>query len=194
MRVDPLTVLFEPKYVVVKATIAGFYKSLGKKFNLCRHICCGYKKPPRVRCDARPEDPQPAYTNYNNWWVERQTQHRLKGCTNDWCVVDHGTKHEIVDTKAQCKRSYYHLYTEQELKNPDTKVEYIALELTVASRWAHYNAVGVYDLHNDKWANDEWWSTTPKGDLMPCNQTPPDVMPREVFGMEDIIVKAKAGL
>lgn len=194
MRHKPLTNIFEPKYVVVRATIAGFYKSLGKKFDLCRHIVCGYKKPPRTACDARPDDPKPAYNSYNDWWVQRQTEHKNKGCTNKWCVKELGPPHEIVDIKATCKRSYYHLYSDQELTNPETKVEYIALEMTVASRYAHYVVVGVYDLLNDKWANDDWWSTTPKGDLMPCNQTPPDVTPREIHGIEIIIEKAKAGL
>lgn len=194
MRVKPLTVLFEPKYVVVKATIAGFYKSLGKKFDLCRHVVCGYSKPPRTQCNARPDDAVPKPDNWNSWWVQRQVEHKNKGCTNKWCVVEHGPFKEIEDNKVKCARSYYHLYDEQELANPETKVEYIALEMTVASRWAHYVVVGVYDLHNDKWANDDWWSTTPKGDLMPCNQTPPDVTPREVHGIEGIIAKAKVGL
>lgn len=185
------TTLFAPKFVVIKAEIAGFYKSIGKKFDLCKHVYCGYIKPPRTECNLRPDDliriPK------NDWRGNEREKHKSKGCINMWCVIEHGKQHEIEDKKAKCARRYYHLYTEQELANPKTQVEYVALELIITSRYSHYFGVAVYDLINNEWHNDDWWSTTPKGDLMPC-QSPPGATPREVYGIEDIVAKAKVEL
>lgn len=191
MRHKPLTVLFEPAYVVVKASIAGFYKDVGKKFDTCKHVVCGYKTPINPYCRYHPDDvPSPHSYSY---FLEQHNKHKSDGCTNAWCKVEYGQPRKIEDGKVPCQRNYYHLYTDQELASPEVKVEFMAIDLIVAGRYEHSHCIAIYDLLNDKWQSDKWWSTTPKGDLMPSSSSI-TVAPREIYGIEEVVRKAKEGL
>lgn len=190
-------------YVVMKATIMGLYKATGKRVENCKHVSCGYVTLSDRRCFHDPQIPlkmpkptDPYYTHYLNRYNE-QLAHIATGCTSMWCVKAHGPRPAILDQKVKCTRVYFAQYSESELANPDTKADIMALKIDIANRSYHgnsYNMIVLYDLVNDKWYSDEWWSETQAGNLMPANKPITDAKPSQIFGIDEVVLKAKEAL
>ena len=170
--------LFEHKNVVMSAEVVGYFYNYGKKYNQCRHISCGYKNNRHRRC----------------YYAGQGGQHGK--CKADWCVVYYGKRPKDVGVAVKCSRTYFRAYTQQELANPATKVELVAVNLRVAQMWYPpvSNNVAIYNLLEDEWHSNEWWTLTGKGDVAPKSQGRLTVAPRSIAGMTEVIAKVKAGI
>jgi hypothetical protein len=105
---------------------------------------------------------------HNEDRLRETLKHFDAGCKYSWCKVKHpnqGPPTLIRADKAKCKRIIYRRYSDQELAKPDTKPDAIAILVNLATSCyhnAHPNMVALYDLIEDKWALDSWW-TRPGG-------------------------------
>ena len=188
------------KLTVLNATIIGLFRSTGRRVEICKHVSCGYLTPTDRKCYVYPGNPHPVPDPKDYYYTSKQHQyndqqgHISAGCKNKWCVKRHGPFKDIVDQKVVCKRTYFKPYTEQELANPETKAELMAINMDVASDSYHgnyHNLVVIYDLMNDRWFSDDWWSETQAGNLAPAQNPIEGVKPNSVHGIDDVIKRAK---
>lgn len=181
---------------ILEASVVGYFYNYGKKYDRCRHVFCGYEHVQNYSCYVK----KAKLKTKTDFPPSKSEIQRHRGCSLDWCRTYYGARPvggPIPPSKpVKCKRTYFRSYTTQELANPNTKVELVAIQLDVAGyySWPHLNVVAVYDLMNDKWHDSKWWSTTPKGDLSlraPCSL---DLKPSEIDGIDEVIAKVKAGI
>lgn len=189
--------LIDRNVIVMRASTVGFFYDFGKRCKTCRHRSCGWESITYKYCrwvDASYDQ---------NWWnasdKKLYAKHK-KNCTKDWCTIEHGKRPEgeLIENSTPCKKTYFKAYTAQQLADPTTKVEIAAIKLTVAEhdRCPRYDIVAVYDLMNDRWYNDKWWKTTETGSLAPVDKkwNTPDYAPKDIYGIEEVISKVKAGI
>jgi len=176
--------------VVLGASTVGLFRRIGKRFDECKHASCGFQY---IR-DA-----------HNGCWWLKQTKanedaerHQKAHCKSDWCQVYHGKRPGIVpkEKKVKCKMTYFQEYTPQELSNPTTKVELAAISLDLAESGGtpSLGMIALYNLAEDKWDNDDWWIITSKRLLYPNNNRPPATKPKDIYGIQEVIVKLKEKL
>jgi hypothetical protein len=197
---EPTAILKNKKIVeyeaaVLGATAGGFFFDAGTRVKNCRHQTCGFREPPYRDCwlmQYEANDPNLYKDDTKNW-----NYHTKKGCQFKWCVVEHGKAPKVIPkTKlAKCKRTYFTAYTNKQLADPTTNVELVAIKLDIGV-FNDYpcNAFAVYDLLNDKWHNEKWWTITPKGHLAPHAYRHPNVPPQQVQGIDAVIAKLKSTL
>jgi hypothetical protein len=61
----------------------------------------------------------------------------------------------------KCKRVTYRPYTDQDLATPGVVIDAAAIKMDIAVECYHNlhpGMTGLYDLIEDKWANDNWWT------------------------------------
>lgn len=191
-------VLVNHERMVAYAVTVGFFYNYGKRQKVCQHRSCGWRRPESRSCFHMRYLEPGADVYYRKLYAQEIKRHQKRGCLLDWCVLDNGARPEGWPTPKPnpCKKTYFRAYTEKEIADPNTKVELVAIQLTVAelSRIPRNNIVCVYDLMNDRWYTDTWWKLTPKGDLSPYNDWGLDYAPSEIAGMEDVLTKVKAGI
>lgn len=181
--------LFERDTAILTATVVGYFYDFGKKYDRCRHVTCGFEYVQDYSC---------GYKKYpERRYYSKSDIHRHRQCSADWCRTYYGNRPKGAIPKAKlvkCKRTYFRSYTTQELADPKTKVELVAVQLNVAGyyNWPLTNIVALYDLMNDKWHDNGWWTMNPKGDLSPRSQGIPDFDPGDISGIEDVVTKVKA--
>jgi hypothetical protein len=187
---DKQSILVDHERMILHASTIGFYYNYGKRQQVCNHKSCGWKSPESRQCRYISNDGW-----YKQYYGQQIKDHKKKGCKEDWCIKDNGPRPASWPEPIPnpCKRTYFRAYTEKELADPKTKVELVAIILSVAEqdRAPRNNIICVYDLMNDRWANDTWWKLTPKGDLSPWQDWGLDYAPKTIYGIEEVILKAK---
>lgn len=134
------------KAVAVNATMGGFYhiKGLASKSGVCRHVSCGSTAFRPCRW-------------IGTTWM--QPQHTAPKCGEEWCK-NFGARPASLGQKVKCTRLHLKPYTKQELAVPTVKPDGIAITMKVAfnDRVECEYGIALYDLLEDKWFNDGWWS------------------------------------
>lgn len=171
---------FKVKGSVLEGHIVGFYKTKGlaakTKSGKCRHVSCGATS--AVPCNwfinKRGFDEMVA-KGVTSWGtpltatIKKQEEDRLNyskqyhaNCHTDWCTTTYGLRPHNVGEHVQCTRLHFEPYNDAELADPNVKPESVAIELKVALtdvreiEWG----VALYDLMEDKWFSDSWWTST----------------------------------
>jgi hypothetical protein len=191
-------VLADHELVVLHAATVGFFYNYGKRQNVCKHTSCGWRNPSDRECGFMALLEPNSDSWYKSYNKKEISIHKKKGCKTDWCIKREGSRPDgwPIPKPNFCKKTYFRAYTDKEMSNPNTKVELIAIALSVAeqNRAPRNNIICVYDLMNDKWHNDKWWKFTPKGDLSPWDDWGLDYAPKAIHGIDEILIKAKAGI
>lgn len=193
------TVLVNHERIVVHAETVGFYYNFGKRQKSCNHGTCGYVRTDRRKCYYMSFlEPENADSYYKAHYTTLIKTHKKKECKVDWCIIENGPRPAAWPKRKPnpCKKTYFRRYTDQQLANPATKVELVAISLSVAEdyRLPRANLVCVYDLMNDGWYTTKWWKTTPKGDLTHFQDYGLDYGPSAIDGIDEVITKVKASL
>ena len=176
--------LFKYKAFVLQAETLGFYRRTTPEGG-CTHVSCGYKDTlgryeryravNKVRCNRvwgkkeakLREELAKLPDDYEHRWqrdrIKEDLEHFNAHCTYSLCKVQNPGKAPKVPElkKIKCKRVLYRRYTDKELSVPDTKPDAVAIRVHLSTNCRHGrhpNMVMLYDLLEDKWALNSWWT------------------------------------
>ena len=211
------TKVYETSGAVLKAETIGFYKikGLARKSGRCRHISCGATKSRDCYYFAELAEHETrlltgkyygnvAYdATHQAWAIQRlnamKPQHA--NCTKDWCVPNTGKQRPVdLGQMVACSRNHLQPYTEAEMADPNVRPESIALDMIISLKGAYQGtqdrAIGLYDLIDDKWFNDQWWTRVgyKNENLMPHGNNSYWPAPKELVNITQVIDAVKAGL
>lgn len=176
MRLDKP--FFEVEGTILKAQASGFYKikGLASKSGICRHVSCGATSPTYCQYQSQKKEydqmvatgktyygahVSPSQIASSKGWMD-QLAAAHPTCTKDWCVKSYGPRPNDLGEKIKCTRIHLEAYTDQELADPNVRPESVAISMSIALQKSHEVEYGIalYDLIDDKWFNDQWWTTT----------------------------------
>lgn len=215
MSFDDDKPFYEAKGAVLDAKAMGFYKikGLAAKSGRCRHISCGATKPGTCNYWSSLADHE--HKMKTGIWYGNQpytpaiqagqvtSLNNLKnyhtGCAKDWCVRRNNNKLRPANLgqMVDCTRHHLEPYSEVELAKPDVKPESIAVQMVVSfDNGARDYCIALYDLIDDKWFNDMWWTIVgyKNKNLMPHANTKEYAPPKELVNIGQVITALKAAL
>jgi hypothetical protein len=169
---------FQTTGTILNAETVGFYKIKGvaAKSGKCRHVSCGATSATRCMyieykneynnmiATGKYYGQAATATNIANQksWVDNMKAGHTQ-CTNDWCVKSYGARPSNLGEQIKCTRLHLESYTEQELANPKVRPESVAINMRIALNKSYAQVeygIALYDLIDDKWFNDSWWTHT----------------------------------
>jgi hypothetical protein len=212
---NPEKPFFKVKGSVLEASVLGFFKIKGLatgKSGKCHHVSCGSVSPTvcpyydgKRRYEAMLSTGKGPYglpaTQIDKDRAKKNLDyhdldHKNK-CTDDWCKVYYGARPLHCNESVQCTRLHLEAYTDKELADPKIKPESVAINVNIAlnSTFETSRGIALYDLMEDKWFKDTWWTTTGfmSTKLMPHKHDDWPA-PKELAQMDQVLVALKAQL
>ena len=218
---DKDKIVYQSEGAVLKAWVAGFYKikGLAAKSGRCRHVSCGATKPSTCYYWSAKKDHEQkmatgiaySYNGKNEPYTAAQQAYAVAQlntyktihtkCAEDWCERAAGRpRPDNLGEMVTCTRHHLQPYTQEELADPNVKPESIAIEMTIAFRESRNNdfhfAIGLYDLVDDKWFNDGWWTGCgyKSENIMPHANNKEFPAPKTLVNISQVIDAVKAKL